>query len=237
MPTIYEDGNYLTEQGRALIAKCMASKTKIEFTRAAVGSGIIPDGIAPKNMTDLVNYEADGVISEINSPAAGEAQIVFQVFSRDVSVGFLATEAAIWANDPDEGEILYTYIVIAANPEWIRASDDPVQKFAEFTCISIVGAADVDMTMVNPDAIATLKMMNDRFSDFVELSENETPKENTRVHLLVLEKIINWFRGNTTDSSEDAQLLLDDGRTVEAEAKTESGSTVPLHIIPENSGE
>ena len=34
MPVIYEDGNYLTEQGRALIAKSLASQTKIEFTRA-----------------------------------------------------------------------------------------------------------------------------------------------------------------------------------------------------------
>lgn len=235
MPVIYEDGNYLTEQGRALIAKSLASKTKIEFTRATVGSGTIPEGIAPKEMTDLVHYEVDGVIAEINSPAAGEAQLVFQVFSKDVSFGFLATEAAIWANDPDEGEILYTYIIIASNPEWIRATDDPVQKFAEFTCISIVGAATVDMTVVNPEAIATLGIIDKRLSAFVELSENEIPKENTRVHLFVVDKILNWFKANKTDGSEDAQLLLDNGQTVEASAQSDSG-VVPLCIVPENTG-
>lgn len=238
MPIAYEDGNYLTEQGRALIAKSLASKTKIEFTRATVGSGIIPEGTAPKDMTDLVNYEVDGVISEINSPAAGEAQLVFQVFSRDVRMGFLATEAAIWANDPDEGEILYTYIIIVSNPEWIRASDDPVQKFAEFTCISIVGAADIDMTMVNPEAIATRKMIDERFASFIELSSNETPKMNTRVHLHITEKIINWFGAHKEpDNSEDAHLLLDNGQTVEALAQSESDGVVPLYIIPENNGE
>lgn len=236
MPVIYEDGNYLTEQGRALIAKSLASQTKIEFTRATIGSGNIPEGIAPKEMTDLVHYEANGVISEINSPAAGEAQLVFQVFSKDVSQGFLATEAAIWANDPDKGEILYTYIVIASNPEWIRASSDPVQKFAEFTCISIVGSAEVDMTVVNPEAIATLSIVNKRLSAFVELSENETPKENTRVHLFVVEKIINWFKANKADNSESAQLLFDNGQSADGAAQLDDGNIVPLRIIPENNG-
>ncbi len=236
MPVIYEDGNYLTEQGRALIAKSLASQTKIEFTRATIGSGTIPEGIAPKEMTDLVHYEADGVISEVNSPAAGEAQLVFQVFSKDVSQGFLATEAAIWANDPDKGEILYTYIVIASNPEWIRASSDPVQKYAEFTCISIVGAPEVDMTVVNPEAIATLGIVNKRLSAFVELSENETPKEDTRVHLFVVEKIINWFKANKADNSESAQLLFDNGQSADGAAQLDDGNIVPLRIIPENNG-
>lgn len=159
MPIIYDDGNYLTEKGRALIAKSLASETKIEFTRVTVGSGAIPEDTEPKEMLDLVNYEVDGVISDISTPIPGEAQIVFQVFSRDVKVGFLATEAAIWADDPDEGEILYTYIVLYTSPEWIRAASDPVQKFAEFTCINIVGTALVDMTVVNPEAITTRQFL------------------------------------------------------------------------------
>lgn len=155
----YTDGNYLTEKGRALLAKLMASKSEIKFTRAAVGAGTIPEDKAPKEMTDLVNWQVDGVISDISTPVAGEAQLVFQVFSRDVAMGFLATEAAIWAEDPDEGEILYTYVVLVNTPEWIRAMNDPVQKFAEFTCINIIGAVTPDLTAVNPEAIATLEYL------------------------------------------------------------------------------
>lgn len=157
----YSDGNYLTEKGRALLAKLMASQAEIEFTRASVGSGSIPEGKAPKDMEALTNWQVNGVISDISSPVAGEAHLVFQVFSRDVKVGFLATEAAIWANDPDEGEILYTYIVLDNTPEWIRAASDPVQKFAEFTCINLVGTAPIDMTVINPEAIASRQFMLD----------------------------------------------------------------------------
>ena len=94
MPVIHEDGNYLTEKGRALIAKLMASKSEIQFTRAAVGAGTIPEGMSPKDMTDLADWRADGLISDISTPVPGEAQLVFQVFSRDVPVGFLASEGA-----------------------------------------------------------------------------------------------------------------------------------------------
>ena len=192
MPAIHEDGNYLTEKGRALIAKLMARKSEIQFTRAAVGAGTIPEGMSPKDMTDLADWRADGMISDISTPVPGEAQLVFQVFSRDVQVGFLASEGAVWALDPDEGEILYTYIVLANSPEWIRAANDPVQKFAEFTCINIVDAVKVDITMVNPEAIATLGMLKNRLETFVELSEAEVPTVGARVHLRVLEQVETW---------------------------------------------
>ena len=192
MPAIHEDGNYLTEKGRALIAKLMARKSEIQFTRAAVGAGTIPEGMSPKDMTDLADWRADGPISDISTPVPGEAQLVFQVFSRDVPVGFLASEGAVWAMDPDEGEILYTYIVLANSPEWIRAANDPVQKFAEFTCINIVDAVKVDITMVNPEAIATLGTLKNRLKTFVELSDAAVPAVGTRIHLYVLGQVETW---------------------------------------------
>lgn len=190
MPVV--DGNYLTEKGRALIAKLMATKSQIQFTRAAVGAGTIPEGVSPKDMTDLADWRADGMISDISTPVPGEAQLVFQVFSRDVPVGFLASEGAVWARDPDEGEILYTYIVLANSPEWIRAANDPVQKFAEFTCINIVDAVEVDITMVNPEAICTLGMLKGMMEHYVELSDAEVPAVGTRAHLRVLEQVETW---------------------------------------------
>lgn len=203
MANAHIDGNYLTKKGQALIAKLMAAKSQIQFTRAAVGSGTVPDGMTPQDMTDLAEYQVDGMIADISTPVPGEAQVVFQVFSRDVEVGFLASEGAVWAMDPDEGEILYTYIVIANSPEWIRASNDPVQKFAEFTCINIVGAVPVDKTMVNPAAIATLAMMEERFASIVELSEAETPAAGTRVHLKTLETVEEWNDGPPAEEQED----------------------------------
>jgi hypothetical protein len=181
MPVIFNDGNYLTDKGRALIAKCLASQSMVQFTRAAIGSGTIPDGGTPQSMTDLAEWRADGTISNICTPVAGEAEIDFQVFSQNIPVGFFASEGAIWATDPDDGEILYTYIVIANHPEWIRASNDPVLKFSEFTCISIVDAVPVDVTQINPEAIVTYAQLQ----KYITLSEDETPESGTKMHFKI----------------------------------------------------
>jgi hypothetical protein len=181
MPNIYEDGNYLTDKGRALIAKCLAAQTAMEFTRAAIGSGSIPAGETPQSMTDLTQWQTDGLISDISTPVSGEAQIDFQVFSQNISTGFFASEGGVWATDPDEGEILYTYIVIANHPEWIRASNDPVLKFAEFTCISIVDAVQVDCAQVNPEAIVTYLQLQ----KYITLSGDDVPVSGTKMHLKI----------------------------------------------------
>jgi hypothetical protein len=181
MAVIFDDGNYLTDKGRALIAKCLASQTMVQFTRAALGSGAIPDGQTPQSMTDLTEWRVDGVISDISTPVPGEAQIDFQVFSQNVPAGFFASEGAIWATDPDDGEILYTYVVIANHPEWIRASNDPVLKFAEFTCISIVDSVPVDVTQVNPQAIVT----NEQLQRYITLSSDEVPVHGTKMHFKI----------------------------------------------------
>lgn len=206
MPVIHEDGNYLTTKGRALIAKLLASKSEIQFTKASVGAGTVPEGKSPKDMTSLTDWRANGTISDISTPVPGEAQLVFQVFSRDVQVGFLASEAAVWALDPDEGEILYTYIVLSNSPEWIRAANDPVQKFAEFTCINIVDAVAVDVTMINPEAIATAGMLKGRLETFVELSDKDVPAIDTRVHLRVLEQVTSWAAAPAAAASARAKV-------------------------------
>lgn len=45
MPEIgYNDGSYLTQKGNDLIAKLMASRGGLQFTRVSVGDGSIPSG-------------------------------------------------------------------------------------------------------------------------------------------------------------------------------------------------
>jgi hypothetical protein len=154
MPETYTDGSYLTQKGTALIAKLLASHGQLTFTKATVGSGTIPDGKTPETMTGLAHYEMDGMIAAIENPANGEASIVVQVLSLGLEQGFNATELALWATDPDEGEIVYTYLSLAQHPEWIRPEGDAVNKLATFTLITIVGSVQLVTAVINPDALA-----------------------------------------------------------------------------------
>ena len=155
MPEIgYNDGSYLTQKGNDLIAKLMASGEGLQFTRVSVGDGSIPSGSSPDSMTDLGHEVMDGMIASIANSNNGEVSIVAQVSSVGVETGFNATELGLWATDPDEGEILYTYLSLQEHPEWIRPDGDAVNKLATFTLVTIVSSVSIVTAIINPDALA-----------------------------------------------------------------------------------
>lgn len=167
MPTAYPDGSYITKKGNALIAKLLASKGPLTFTRATVGTGELPDDTAPEDMTDLTQYKKDGYIAAIDNPENGEASVVVQVFSTGLAVGFSATQLILWADDPDEGEIAHTFLYLASEPEWIRPQNAPVQKLASFTLNVIVSSVPIVNATINPLALARAIDLADHKSEIV----------------------------------------------------------------------
>lgn len=157
MPEItYNDGSYITQKGTNLVAKLIASGAELKFTRVSVGNGSIPSGSTPDSMTALANEVMDGMIASIENSGNGEVSIVAQVSSIGVEQGFNVTELGLWASDPDEGEILYTYLSLQEHPEWIRPDGEAVNKLATFTLVTIVSGVSLVTAIINPDAFATM---------------------------------------------------------------------------------
>lgn len=151
----YKDGTYLTRKGSRLIAKLLAEKGAMRYTRVAFGSGKRPDGMIPKDMETLAGYVMDGRIAAIEAPGNGEVTVTAQIISTDVAVGFFVTEIGLYAQDPDDGEILYTYVSLGDNPEWIRPDSDSVGKLAIFDIVAAIGNVTEVTATINPYAIAT----------------------------------------------------------------------------------
>lgn len=151
----FEDGCYSSLSGVALIAKVLAGRCKMNYSRAAVGSGHIPDGETPKTMTEPAGYVMDAKISSVTNPVDGECQVTVQINSSDVETGFFATGIILYADDPDEGEVPYTYLLLENGPEWIRPASSAVGKLATFDLIAAVGDIDRVTANIDPDAIAT----------------------------------------------------------------------------------
>ena len=61
----FEDGSYSSLPGIALIAKVLAGKCQMKYTRASVGKGKIPDAESPKTMTRPADYVMDAKISSV----------------------------------------------------------------------------------------------------------------------------------------------------------------------------
>lgn len=152
----YEDGSYGSVTGIALIGKVIAGRCQMRYTRAAVGKGIIPEGKTPKTMDVPPDYVMDAKIAGVTNPVDGECQVTIQIKSDDVEVGFYLTSIILYAEDPDEGEVPYTYLCLEKEPEWIRPSSSAVGKFATFDLIAAVGDVDTVSAIIDPEAIATI---------------------------------------------------------------------------------
>lgn len=153
----YEDGCYGSLPGIALIGKVLAGRCKMHYTRVAVGKGAIPEGETPKTMTVPADYVMDARISDVGSPIDGECQVTVQINSADVETGFYCTSLLLYAEDPDLGEVPYTYLVLEGEPEWIRPASSIVGKLATFDIIAAVGDVDAVSAAIDPEAFATIK--------------------------------------------------------------------------------
>lgn len=168
-------GTVITARGRALIAKAITKNTAIEFTRAAVGTGNIPTGYDPANLANLNQYQMDGKITAMSSENE-TAYITFQVASNDVEAGFIMTEAGIFARDPDDGEILYAYLGLADDPQYIYKSGGEVNKVAEITLGVIIGQVKNVTVVISPDGLVSRKQLEEAL-DGVRQDLEETRQE------------------------------------------------------------
>ena len=133
-------GTIITKKGLHLLAKLVAAETPLIFTRTAVGTGKLLSNYDPSMMLDLIEYKMDGIISSC-SASGDEASVIFQISSAGIETGFFISEAGLYAEDPDEGEILYAYVDMSADTQYIYAQNEEISKFVEITLTVIIGAA------------------------------------------------------------------------------------------------
>lgn len=173
----FEDGSYSSTAGRALIAKVLAGRCTMHYTRAAVGKGAIPEGMTPKSMTEPAGYVMDAKISAVGNPVDGECQVSVQINSSDVAEGFYATGILLYAADPDEGEVPYTYLVLEEEPERIRPASAAVGKLATFDLIAAVDEIDRVTATIDPEAVMTYKAVEQLIAASVVTEDIAIPAE------------------------------------------------------------
>ncbi len=173
----FEDGSYQCLPGPALIAKVLAGRCQMHYTRAAVGKGTLPEGVSPKELTEPPEYVMDAMIAEVSNPVAGECQVTVQINSSDVDVGFYANYIILYAEDPDEGEIPYTCLKTEDGLEWIRPKSSAVGKLATFDLIAAVGDVDAVTATIDPNSILTASAVKRLIADSTVFQPIIIPKE------------------------------------------------------------
>ena len=161
----FEDGSYGSLTGVSLIGKVLAGRCSMKYTRAAAGSGQIPEGMTPKTMTGPAGYVMDAMIAAVTNPVDGECQVTVQIKSDNVETGFYLTNIVLFAEDPDDGEVPFTYLSLENEPEWIRPASSIVGKLATFDLIAAVGDVDAVTAVIDPEAIATVSQVQQMIAD------------------------------------------------------------------------
>ena len=177
-------GFVITKKGLNLITKLMIP-IDLVITRIMVGNGRLPENPDPKNFTDLISPIA---LATSTVPVVNNRQLEFKVeyrneFGTDLGksgglrTGFWLNEYGVFAQDPDDGEILLYYATLGDYPQW-------VQPFAP-------GMTDVRRYPVaiglNSDANVRLEYPSVAFLTAEDLSEHnlcETAHENRFSDLL-----------------------------------------------------
>jgi hypothetical protein len=193
-------GTIITKKGLQLIAKLVASGTAMTFSRVSVGTGAVPAGYDPGSMTDLNQYKMDGSISSCGF-LEDEASIIMQISSLGVETGFTITETGLFATDPDEGEILYAYLDLTKDPQYVYAENSAISKFVEITLVVKVGTVERVTAQLNPRSLLT------RDGDISDTSINDLEPIDTKYPVPSAGESTKVFMGKVKKYIEDTKPL------------------------------
>ncbi len=172
----------LTTAGQALKAKIEAGEGKLplDITRIVTGAGTSFD---PLNLTEVVDFRQEfsitgrvttgartsisALLSNYGNPDAGIAPLLR---------GYPLSQIGFYANDPDDGEILYRISQFDA-PNWVPAMSERGWMY-EPTFNIITGNASEVVVHIDPSGFPTRR---DIYNS-AEYSGSDAPNPGTRIH-------------------------------------------------------
>lgn len=147
------NGLQLTNKGIALQAKVQAG-TQLHITKLKLGSGVVPSGTDIKTLTDLITPEQNLGIGG-KEAIDDYCKISSTISNTELETGYYVRELGVFAQDPDEGEILYLYTTDGA-PDYLPAGGGSTVISQEFSVMIAVDDTDNILVDIDPAALATM---------------------------------------------------------------------------------
>lgn len=148
----------LTDKGRNLQAKLIGG-TSLKITRAVTGAGYVTPGLLSKQ-TAVTDPKQELTFRPVSYPETGKCAVTMVLNNEKVSAGYAALQLGIYAQDPDEGEILYVLAqaVDKDHGTQIPASSE-IPFNAEWTFYFQYGQADAVTVVVDPSNTVSYAQM------------------------------------------------------------------------------
>lgn len=149
------NGLIITKKGRDLQAKVEAGKTALNLTKMKIGSGTLPTGQQLENLTDLVEPKQNIGIALKEVMEDGLCRISATITNSELDTGYYVKELGVFAQDPDNGEILYAITADTA-PDYLPAKGGATVVSQEFAVYIAIGNASEITAKIDPTALATM---------------------------------------------------------------------------------
>lgn len=152
----------VTNKGNALLAKGLTG-IPIEFSKIALGDGNL-GAIDPKELNDIISKRVESAVSSINLEVEGIASVSAAFSNEALEVGFYYRECGLFAIDPDEGEILYSYGNAAEYAEYIAPTGSSTLIEKVIKLVLTMGDAVNAIVELSSDVVATREYVNQEFN-------------------------------------------------------------------------
>lgn len=149
----------VTEKGQALLAKTVAGTCKMVFTKVALSENTLKGNLSTLSNIGTIKQSTHISHKTVKDNASVVLDAVFT--NADLTKGYYVRNIGLYAQDPDEGEILYSISVAdesTAPPDWIvpYVQGGIITTFTIELVTTVANASNVEVE-VDPACVATLK--------------------------------------------------------------------------------
>lgn len=168
----------LTKKGKALQAKAVAGEL-LTITKMKLGSGTIPDGVSPEDLNDLIQPKQILGLTAIEAKG-NLAKIQSLITNVDLSEGYYIRECGVFAQDPDEGEIMYA-IMTDTSPDFLPPIGGSVVISEEFSINIAMENVSHITAIIDPDGLVTVTNAKKIAADAVAAHNTSGDAHNDKI--------------------------------------------------------
>lgn len=173
------NGLVMTDKGIALQSKVQAGEV-LNITKMKLGSGTLPAETDIRKLTDLIKPEQNLGIGG-REPNGDYCKISATISNVGLEAGYYVRELGVFAQDPDDGEILYAYTTDGA-PDYLPAEGGSTVISQEFSVNIAVSDTDKINVEIDPGALATMgyvQLQIDEHNEDASTHEKAFSQHNT----------------------------------------------------------
>jgi len=152
----------ITTKGHSLMAKIQAGTANPTFTQIKVSDTDYSAYTQAQKeaLTSISGVKQLKVIADVSKVNASSVKVSSVVDNVSLATGYYLKTIGLYAMDPSEGEILYS-VTTAVNADWIPPNTGISVTSIIIDLITTVSNSDNVSVAVDPNATATVQMVND----------------------------------------------------------------------------